>query len=241
MTAAGLCFDATGTLIELREPVGEVYHRVAKRFGVDLPAWRLDDAFRRVMASAPQRGLEGETVGDRREAEVGWWSERIRETFQATDSTARFEDFPTFVQTLFDAYRDESSWRIRDGVVGTLERLRASSHPMVIVSNFDHRLPEVLQALGLESFFITTLIPSMTGARKPERRLFEAAAAALNRPIESVLYVGDDSPQTLAEIAALGIEVIDVRGIAGFAAVTDRLATPATLQALTTSRSDRPG
>ena len=46
-------FDAVGTLIELREPVGETYARMARPFGVALPAWRVDDAFRRILKRAP--------------------------------------------------------------------------------------------------------------------------------------------------------------------------------------------
>ena len=57
MSRAGLCFDATGTLIEMTASVGEVYHQVAHTFGVDLPADQLDDAFRRVMRDAPPRGV----------------------------------------------------------------------------------------------------------------------------------------------------------------------------------------
>ena len=85
MTRAGLCFDATGTLIEMTASVGEVYAEIAQAFGVELPAWRLDDAFRRVMRDAPPRGVEGETTKERRLCEMAWWSERIRQTFQATD------------------------------------------------------------------------------------------------------------------------------------------------------------
>ena len=96
MTRHPICFDATGTLIELNEGVGEVYHRVALEHGVDLPAWRLEDAFLRILRRAPARGVEGETVAARRQGELDWWFERVRETFQATDSTACFSNFPTF-------------------------------------------------------------------------------------------------------------------------------------------------
>ena len=45
-------FDAAGTLFELRRSVGETYSAAAARHGVSLPAWRLDDAFQRVMRRA---------------------------------------------------------------------------------------------------------------------------------------------------------------------------------------------
>lgn len=210
MTRAGLCFDATGTLIETTAPVGEVYRRVALDFGVDLPAWRLDDAFRRVLRHAPTRGLEGNDVPTRVAGEVAWWSERIRQTFQATDSTVRFADFDGFARALFDAYRAPGAWRLRPGVGPLLASLRRRGHPMAVVSDFDHRLPKILQDLEIDAFFDHVEIPSRSGRTKPDRAIFEAAAAALGRPLGGLVYLGDDPPEVLEAIAAHGLRVVPV-------------------------------
>ncbi|MEE8165778.1 MAG: HAD family hydrolase, partial [Myxococcota bacterium] len=135
MKRPGLCLDATGTLIEASETVGEVYHQIAMEFGVELPAWRLDDAFRRVLRRAPPRGTDGNTFEERRQGEVEWWTERIRQTFQATDSTARFDDFGAFAAALFDSYRQPGRWRPRTEVVATLRELAQRGFSMVVVSN----------------------------------------------------------------------------------------------------------
>jgi putative hydrolase of the HAD superfamily len=206
----GVLFDATGTLIEVREPIGETYRRIALAHGVDLPAWRLDDAFRRVLRHAPTRGLHGDDETARREGEVAWWLERLRQTFQAADSTARFADFPAFARAAFDAYRDPGAWRVREGVDSMLDTLRAAGLPLGVVSNFDHRLPEILEALGLASAFATLEIPSRHGVAKPDRAIFAAAAEALGQPLEALAYVGDDPPERLEAIAALGLVVLDV-------------------------------
>lgn len=229
MTRTPICFDATGTLIETAEDVGEVYHRVALAFGVDLPAWRLDDAFRRVLRNAPPRGVEGASVEARREAEVEWWGERIRQTFQATDSTARFADFPAFARALFDAYRGPDAWRARANVPEVLRVLHDRGYPMGVVSNFDHRLPEILEGLGLDAFFEFILTPSECGASKPERRVFEAAAASFGTTIEQLVYVGDDRPEVLEEIASLGLRVIAIETGSELAAIPDWLERAATL------------
>ncbi len=205
----GVLFDATGTLIEVREPVGETYRRIALAHGVDLPAWRLDDAFRRVLRQAPVRGVEGEDERARREGEVAWWTERLRQTFQATDGTARFADFPAFVRAAFDAYRSPAAWRVREGVESMLDDLLSAGLRLGVVSNFDHRLPEILEALGLASVFSALEIPSRHGVVKPDRAIFEAAARALGLPIETLAYVGDDPPDRIAAIARLGLDVLD--------------------------------
>ncbi len=204
-------FDATGTLIEPSEPVGEVYARVARAHGVDLPAWRLDDGFRRILRHAGPRGVDGEDEAARREGEIAWWSEIIRQTFQATDSTARFADFGAFVRDLFDTYRAPGTWRLRPGIAHLLAELRARGVPMAIVSNFDHRLPEILEALEIHDDFTSIEIPSRHGRAKPDRALFEAAANALGVALEALVYVGDDREADLESIRALGLAVVNVR------------------------------
>jgi putative hydrolase of the HAD superfamily len=229
VTRCAICFDATGTLIELKENVGEVYHRIALEHGVDLPAWRLEDAFRRILRRAPPRGVDGDTIARRRQHEVGWWFERIRETFQATDSTARFDNFPAFAQALFDAYSTADLWRLRPGVSPMLALLRDRDWPLAVVSNFDHRLPKLLEQLDIHDVFELVMIPSESGAAKPDRAVFEAVGEALETPLQQLLYVGDDAKEVLEAIAQLGLQVFDIREIEGLEAFPDLASSAATL------------
>lgn len=231
MTPRPICFDATGTLIELSESVGEVYRQLALEYGVDLPAWRLEDASRRVLRRAPDRRAEGATVAARRQSEIDWWTARIRETFQATDSTVRFDDFPGFAGALFDAYRGAARWRPRKGVTEMLTALQDQGWPLVVVSNFDHRLPDLLEDLDISRFFKFIVIPSESGSAKPERAVFEVVGKALSTPIESLLYVGDDAKEVLDAIGRLGIGVFDVREIRDLRTLPDLVAKAATLPA----------
>jgi putative hydrolase of the HAD superfamily len=229
MTRAGLCFDATGTLIEMTASVGEVYHEVAGGFGVDLPARQLDDAFRHVMRLAPPRTADAATLKERRRFEFTWWSDRIRETFQGADVAVRFDDFGGFAEALFETYRQADRWRPRHGVEKTLGGLASAGHPMAVISNFDHRLLNILQALELEQFFIIIIVPSLCGALKPDRAPFEAASESLERPLSELLYIGDDAPDTLAAIRAQGLRTLDVRTLASFEDLPEWVMSAATL------------
>ena len=206
----GVVFDATGTLIEATESVGELYQRIALEHGIRLGAWRLEDAFGRVLRHAPPRGILGADEPARRENEIEWWFELIRQTFQATDSSVRFENFRTFARALFDAYQTPTAWRVRDGVTSLLEDLRQAGTPMCVASNFDHRLFKILETLELTAFFRSIELPSKHGVCKPDRAIFEAAASALDVPINTLAYIGDDAPDRLERIRAHGLRVIDV-------------------------------
>jgi REG-2-like HAD superfamily hydrolase len=226
MTIRAVCFDATGTLIEIAESVGTVYSRAAQAVGVKLPAWRLDDAFARVLRHAPplaSAGTTGASRAEREAAEIAWWCERVRQTFQATDSTVEFADPKAFALSLFETYRSAGAWRERPGARDLLSALRREGFVLGLASNFDHRLPEILKGLALIEFFNVIEIPSLHGRAKPERSVFEALARGLGARLDELAFVGDDAPEVLAAIAALGLRVIDVREVAALPEIADRL------------------
>jgi len=241
MSLAALCFDATGTLIETAEPVGEVYHRIACEHGIDLPAWRLQDAFARVLHHAPERGLEGADPDSRQQAEFEWWAERIRQTFQATDSTALFADFRAFATELFEAYRAADAWQTRPGVRETLAELQRREWPMAVVSNFDHRLRDILQSMDLSHFFRIIVLPSDLGLAKPAQALFRRAGEALEAPLEALGYIGDDAPETLSAIQRLGVRVFDARTIERWSDLPELVGSPATLRPTSAGPDPAPG
>ncbi len=226
MTIRAVCFDATGTLIEVAESVGTVYSRAAQAAGIKLPAWRLDDAFARVLRHAPSLASVGAAAASRAEreaAEIAWWCERVRQTFQATDSTVEFADPKAFALTLFETYRSAEAWRARPGARELLVALRAEGFGLGLASHFDHRLPKLLEDLALIEFFSAIEIPSLHGRAKPDRSVFEALARALGARLDELAYVGDDAPEVLEAIRVLGLLVIDVRQVAALPEIADRL------------------
>lgn len=203
-------FDAVGTLILLREPVGESYARFAREHGVALPASRLDEAFARVIARAAPNVHPGATLAEAAERERDWWRARVRETFRAADGMARFDDFEAFFATLWDHYASASAWRLAPGAREGLAALRARGLRLGVLSNFDQRLPDVLGELGLDACLETLTLPADAGAAKPARAIFAAALARLALPAERVLYVGDDAEHDVAGAAGAGLHALDV-------------------------------
>jgi len=207
-------FDAAGTLIETAEPVGETYARFAARFGVTLPAWRLEDAFRRVLAGAPPRVFPDASRSEAERLERRWWRDRVRSVFLATDGTARFDDFDAFFDALFEHFAGSGSWRARPGAAAALDALRARGLRTGVVSNFDARLEPILAGLSLRSRLDAVVLPIDAGAAKPDPAIFVLAAATLGVPAEACLYVGDDPERDLAAARAAGLRAIAVDDLA---------------------------
>lgn len=206
-------FDAAGTLIELTRSVGEIYSEVAADHGVALPAWRLDDAFGRVFRrQSPMCFPEvaPDAVTEMRERERAWWRDLVRQTFQATDSTVRFADLDALFETLWRHFADPQSWRLRPGVRDALAALRAAGIETGVVSNFDHRLPDLLQELGIYDEIRCTILPGTHGAAKPDPAVFEPALRALGVTAQEAVYVGDQPAVDGEAARAAGLRFIDV-------------------------------
>ena len=74
-------FDAVGTLIELVEPVGESYARLALAYGVRLPADPIEAAWRRAIARSEPRVFPGATSDQATTLERQWWFRVVAATF----------------------------------------------------------------------------------------------------------------------------------------------------------------
>jgi len=214
MTVRAVLFDAAGTLIETARPVGEVYAERARAHGVSLPAARVDDAFRRILAQAPPL-LFADAPPDRiASLEAGWWRNLVRSTFLAADGSARLRDFDGFFAGLYAHYASASAWRARPGAHEALRRLRELGLATGVVSNFDGRLPGILAGLGLAERLDVVMLPGEARAAKPDPRIFALALARLRVPPSAAVFVGDDRARDLEGARAAGLAAIDATGLA---------------------------
>jgi putative hydrolase of the HAD superfamily len=218
-------FDATGTLIALREPVGESYARFAAAHGVTLPAWRIDDGFRRILARREPRLFPNAPAGQRPKLERAWWRDVVRDTFRAADQTVRFENFDAFFDDVFSWYAGPGAWQLRPGARDALTTLRAQGLRLGVVSDFDDRLTKVLESLEIASFFETIVLAGSLGIAKPDARIFQAALDELRVAASKAVYVGDDPERDLAGAARAGLAAFDVRTLEDLGELPDRLAT----------------
>ena len=214
--------DAAGTLLRPREPVGATYARFARRHGVDLPAWRLDDAFRRVLRAAPPMAFPGEPPSRRESLERGWWRDVVRATFRAADQTARLDDPEACFEALFAHYAQAQAWLALPGAQHALDVLRRSGRRVAVLSNFDHRLPELLDGLGLRVDRV--LLPGELGAAKPDPRCFERALEQLAVAAAEAVYVGDDADLDVAAARRAGLLAIDATSLANLGELPERIA-----------------
>ncbi len=89
------------------------------------------------------------------------------------------------------SFEREVVYRPYPEAVHTLKALRAAGYRTGVVSNFSHRLPEILAGLGLAAHLDTVTYSFEVGAEKPHPKIFKTALARAGAVPEKVLMVGD--------------------------------------------------
>jgi putative hydrolase of the HAD superfamily len=139
--------------------------------------------------------------------------------------------FDAFFAALFAVYAQAQAWRLLDGVMPALATIRATKRLTGAVSNFDHRLPSILEVFGIEYFFDVVVYPQRCGAAKPDPAIFEAALTALEVAPAEALHIGHDRERDLDAAASAGLANCHRSELGDIAALIARLDWPATLGA----------
>ena len=199
-------FDAAGTLFEVRGSVGEIYSRIASQYGCEADAEHLQQNFARWFRLQPPMAFPPGTDENKlREMEKGWWRNLVRAVFADCGS---FPHFGEFFSDVFEQFRKAEAWRVYEDVVPALTELKRLGIRLGVISNFDSRLYDVLEAVGLAPFFDSVHISTRVGAAKPDPVIFQAALAAHNIEPHQAWHVGDSQREDIEGAEAAGIQAI---------------------------------
>jgi len=112
------------------------------------------------------------------------------------------------------AFRERGAWTVYADVVPALGELRAAGVRLGVVSNWDSRLPRLLDDLGLAPFFDAVAVSHLEGVEKPDPELFHRVLRRLHARPDGALHVGDVPEVDLdgARAAGLDAALVDRRG-----------------------------
>lgn len=197
-------FDAADTLFFIKEGLGNTYAGVARKYGADPDTGALRRAFSKAFRNAPPLAFGGVSDEERKELEKDWWKKVVTEVYT---EVGMFDAFDEHFDDLFEVFRTEA-WTLFPETVPVLEALKSKGYRLGIISNFDSRVYDVMERLGIYGFFDTFVISSEAGYAKPSHEIFLTALdKAEADPAESI-HVGDDLKNDFHGPRALGIRAI---------------------------------
>ena len=197
--------DAAGTLIDVAEPLGETYSRLAREFGGDFDPGVLTAGFRAAFRDMPPMAFPGRHGADLDRAERGWWRIVVGRVFGAAGGVP---DLDACFDRLYAHYASARAWRAFPEAPEVLAALRERGAALAVVSNFDSRLPPLLEAMGLAAYFDAVVCSGQAGAAKPDRAIFDHALAALGVEAPEALHVGDSREADYDGARAAGIDAL---------------------------------
>ena len=89
-----------------------------------------------------------------------------------------------------------------------------------MVSNFDTRLPSILDGLGLGTLLDAVVLPAEAAAAKPDAAIFALALEKLGAEPAEAIFVGNDPARDLEGARRAGLQAVDVASLATLEALS---------------------
>jgi putative hydrolase of the HAD superfamily len=225
-----LLIDGLGTLVALAPPAPALRHELRRRFGLEVSPAEAEHALATEIAYyRAHMGLGRDAVSLAR-LRAGC-AEVLRDALPSSDRLAQVE-LGVITDTLLSALRFEAFPDAREALLWA----RQGGARVVVVSNWDVSLLEVLERVGLAPLLDGVVISAVVGAPKPAPEIFHHALAVAGVAADRALHVGDSLAEDVAGAVACGIPAVLLRRDAAPAPPRDTTA-PSSLPAVRTITS----
>jgi putative hydrolase of the HAD superfamily len=200
-----LLVDALGTIVALAPPAPALCRELADRFGIEVSEAQAAEALAAEIAyyrAHLDDGRDGPslTALRRRCAEV------LRGALPTSEPLARLQN-ASLTEALLASLRFSAFPDAR----GALAAARERAERVIVVSNWDVSLGEVLARIGLAPLLDGIVTSAEAGARKPSPSIFRQALALAGTSAGCAIHVGDSLEEDVAGARAVGIAPVLVR------------------------------
>jgi putative hydrolase of the HAD superfamily len=192
--------DSLGTLVELDSPVPRL-QAALQRLGFGVQEERVAAAFGAEVAYYVEHHVEG-----RDHSTLAELRNRCAAVFL---DELGIPELP--LPEVRDALVDSLRFRPFEDAAPALRELRSRGLKLVVVSNWDCSLREVLDRAGLMDLVDDAVSSAEAGAAKPDPAPFRAALAAAQCQPGQAVHVGDSEENDLAGARAAGIRAVLLR------------------------------
>jgi putative hydrolase of the HAD superfamily len=213
---SAITFDAGNTLLYCDPSPAEIYAEALGRHGRPVSADEVAPVFATAWAELQERtprGIDRYTAHPGGERE--WWGAFLREVLARLDHDA---DWRSLLDDLYRAFARPEVWRVYPETRATLESVRELGLRLAVISNWDRRLPDILENLRLTGFFHEVTVSSIEGVEKPAAAIFERTVARLDVAPRQTIHVGDSPLEDYQGAEAAGLRPVLVDRAGRFAA-----------------------
>jgi putative hydrolase of the HAD superfamily len=185
MPLRAVFLDVGNTLVRERPSRFEIYAQCAREHGLDVTTERMNQLMRQAHRELPREIAGAWRYTDR------WFEAYIERIFGVELGLPR-ERLAQLSRELFARFSDPATFELYPGALELCARLRARGLVVGLVSNWSHRLPRLLEDLGLAAQLDFALCSALERAEKPDGEIFERALQRAGARADEALHAGDD-------------------------------------------------
>jgi putative hydrolase of the HAD superfamily len=197
-----ILLDCLGTLVALEPPAPLLVEELRERLGLAVTEEESERAIAAEIAyyrAHLDEGRDVRALADLRRRCTEALREGLPPSACVSDADGDLLQEALLASLRFTPYPD---------VRPALERFRERGQRLVVVSNWDVSLHDVLRRLALAKLLDGIVTSAEIGARKPSAKIFERALALAGVGADDALHVGDSLEEDLAGARAAGIEPV---------------------------------
>jgi putative hydrolase of the HAD superfamily len=195
---SALTFDAMGTLLHMEPPAPHLRAELLRVTGIEVTEERAASAFASEIGYYLRHHLEG-----RDPASLSELRDRCAAVLRDALELPQVELVQAREVLLgsirFHAFEDSAP---------ALEELRSMGVRLVVASNWDSSLPDVLERAGLVPLLDGVVSSAMVGSTKPAPEVFLEALHLAGAEPGDALHVGDSLDNDIAGARALGMRAV---------------------------------
>ena len=205
MTKA-IFLDVGGTLLEMGDPES-AYADILDQYGYPSTREQIGAWIRKAREETGPVVSSGSGAGFKVSAgKAKAWREDLITVFLREAGVRKH--FDSCRKGIWDSWVNAPVFRLFPETIPMLRGLKESGFLVGAVSNWEPRLQELCENLGIAHYFDFMVVSEAQGYAKPGMRLFELALErAATRP-EEVIHVGNDPLEDIAPAERLGIRAV---------------------------------
>ena len=185
-------FDAVHTILRPVPDVMSTYFLAGQKFGSQFSKDEVKQRFRKARrrhfgTDTPAEQTQPGSLPSSDDDEYQLWKELV------TDLFADVRPIDSMFKGLWEHFASPKSWQLFDDVEVCWQRLRQSGGRLVIASNFDSRLHEIVAQHSAIAEADAVFCSAEVGYRKPDPKFYEFVSGSLGlTKTDEVTMVGDD-------------------------------------------------
>ncbi len=203
-------FDVANTLLHLKKSVTETYADFASTNDSYINPKLLKQPLKEVWneLSIKYNDVSNLKYGVDEKSSKQWWNLYVNKVFERAGYKG---DINTFFDKLYYYFGSADPWILYDDAIETIVGVKKKGYKTGILSNWDHRLKNLIIDLDIDKYFDHIFISSYIGYEKPNRRIFEHALNISGIKPEDAYHIGDSYREDILGALNVGIKPLFIR------------------------------